>query len=189
MQVTALALVLALTSTGAPLVDGVRAVPPNAYECPALPGDGAGDDGQGPRWDAPLPSVVTRWTQLVCDAFNATCAPWVVDDALHIIACESVGDPDAYNGVTGVTGLFQMHPGWLDKLDDLGYSGCQRVRPARQRRPRRLAVEGNGRVVPLGLQTVNGADPWLIILMAVLTFLLVIVIGVVISLWRHEDHE
>lgn len=41
----------------------------------------------------------------------------------------------------------------------------------------------------LGLPTVNGADPWLIVLMAVLTFLLVIVIGVIVSIVRHEDHD
>ena len=39
------------------------------------------------------------------------------------------------------------------------------------------------------MPTVNGADPWLIILGAVLTFLLVVTIGIIISLWRHEDHE
>ena len=49
MQVTALALTIALgvggLASGAPLVDGVRAVPENDYVCPALPGDGAGDNG------------------------------------------------------------------------------------------------------------------------------------------------
>ena len=44
-------------------------------------------------------------------------------------------------------------------------------------------------MVALALPTVNGADPWLIILGAVLTFLLVVTIGIIISLWRHEDHE
>ena len=104
-------------------MDGVRAVPPNDYECPALPGDGAGDDGQGPRWDAPLPSVVTRWSQLASDAFNATCAPWVLEEALTVAACESVGDPNAYNGSTGVSGLWQIHPLWHHLLDDLGFEG------------------------------------------------------------------
>lgn len=110
-------------SVAGPMIDGVGTVPTNNYECPDLPGDGAGDNGWGPRWNAELPSSVTRWKQLVSDVFNGTCAPWVVDDALHIIACESVGDPDAYNGATGVSGLFQMHPMWHGQLDDLGYSG------------------------------------------------------------------
>lgn len=35
----------------------------------------------------------------------------------------------------------------------------------------------------------NGADPWLIVLMAVLTFLLVITIGIIISIVKHEDHD
>lgn len=39
------------------------------------------------------------------------------------------------------------------------------------------------------LATVNGADPWLIVLMAVLTFLLVITIGIIISIVKHEDHD
>ena len=65
------------------------------------------------------------------DTFNAyPCAPWVVDDALyHIIACESVGDPDAYNGSTGVTGLFQMDDGWFPYLDDVGFKGVSRFDP------------------------------------------------------------
>ena len=95
----------------------------SGYQCPDLPGNGEGSSGGGPRWGATLPSSVTRWTWLVYDAFNAWCAPHVVDDALHIIACESVGDPDAYNGATGVSGLFQMHPLWHGQLDDLGFSG------------------------------------------------------------------
>ena len=193
VQVTALALVLALTSMGAPLVDGVRAVPANDYECPALPGDGAGDNGYGPRWNADLPDSVTRWTQLVSDAFNGTCAPWVVDDALHIIACESVGDPDAYNGSTGVSGSVPDAP--------------RLAVPARGARVRRgvsafdphanaalaawlwKTTGGWSHWACRPMPTVNGADPWLIILMAVLTFALVIVIGIIISIVRHEDHD
>ena len=127
---TALALTIALgLASGAPLVDGVRAVPANDYVCPDLPGDGAGDNGYGPRWNAELPSSVTRWRHLVSDVFNGTCAPWVVDDALHIIACESVGDPDAYNPSTAVTGLFQMDDGWFHMLDDLGFEGVSAFDP------------------------------------------------------------
>lgn len=125
--VTAVVLVLALAA--GPMVDGTQAIPPNGYECPDLPGDGAGDDGSGPRWNAALPSSVTRWRQLVSDVFQAQCAPHVIDDALRIIACESVGDPDAYNGSTGVTGLFQMDDGWFYMLDDLGYEGVSPFDP------------------------------------------------------------
>ena len=119
--VTAVVLVLALAA--GPMVDGTQAIPPNGYECPDLPGDGAGDDGLGPRWNAALPESVTRWTWLVRDAFNATCAPWVTDDALHILACESVGDENAYNGATGVSGLFQLAPIWHSQKDALGFTG------------------------------------------------------------------
>ena len=125
---TALILTIALAS-GAPLVDGVRAVPANDYVCPDLPGDGAGDNGYGPRWNAELPSSVTRWYHLVAGAFQAHCAPWVVEDALRIIACESVGDPDAFNPSTAVTGLFQMAPMWHDQLDDLGFDGVSAFDP------------------------------------------------------------
>ena len=31
---------------------------------------------------------------------------------LRIMACESKGDPRAFNGRTGVKGLFQIHPLW-----------------------------------------------------------------------------
>ena len=122
----ALTVVLSLVP---PLIDGGTAVPSNDYQCPDLPGDGAGDNGWGPRWNAPLPPAVTRWEQLVADAFNATCAPWVTEDALRIIACESVGDPDAYNGSTGVSGLFQMHPIWHNQLPALGYTGVSPFDP------------------------------------------------------------
>jgi hypothetical protein len=115
--------VIALALLAGPLVDGTQAIPENDYVCPDLPGDGEGSSGGGPRWNAELPPDVTRWKWLVSDAFNATCAPWVVDDALHVIACESVGDPDAYNGITGVSGLFQMHPIWHGQLGDLGFHG------------------------------------------------------------------
>lgn len=132
MSVTAVTLFVALalgTTPGTPRIDGVTAVPPNSYECPDLPGDGAGDDGSGPRWNADLPAEVTRWTWLVRDVFNSTCAPWVTEDALRIIACESVGDPDAYNPSTGVSGLFQMAPGWFGMLDDLGFEGVSPFDP------------------------------------------------------------
>ena len=124
-----MAVVLAILLLGAPMIDGLEPVPANDYVCPSLPGDGAGDNGYGPRWNAELPPEVTRWRQLVVDAFQAHCAPWVVDDALHIIACESVGDPDAFNGSTGVTGLFQMDDGWFGQLPALGFTGISPFDP------------------------------------------------------------
>ena len=79
--------------------------------CPSGPGENAGDNGYGPRWNAELPESVTQWTSLVRKHF---CTDWGVSDALTIIACESVGDENAYNPSTGVSGLFQIHPGWFD---------------------------------------------------------------------------
>jgi soluble lytic murein transglycosylase-like protein len=35
---------------------------------------------------------------------------WPVDTALRVIACESLGDPDAVNPSSGASGLFQVMP-------------------------------------------------------------------------------
>ena len=54
--------------------------------CPSGPGENAGDNGYGPRWNAELPESVTQWTSLVRKHF---CTDWGVSDALTIIACET----------------------------------------------------------------------------------------------------
>ena len=50
---------------------------------------------------------VEQWRGLV-----AAYPLWDVDRMLRIMACESGGNPNAYNGSTGVAGLFQIHPLW-----------------------------------------------------------------------------
>lgn len=50
---------------------------------------------------------VEQWRGLV-----AAYPLWDVDRMLRIMNCESGGSPTAYNGVTGVAGLFQIHPLW-----------------------------------------------------------------------------
>ena len=39
------------------------------------------------------------------------------------------------------------------------------------------------------METVNGSSPWLWILAAVLVFCLVVMIGIIVSIIRHEDHD
>ncbi len=52
-------------------------------------------------------SNVEQWRNLV-----AAYTGWDVDRMLRIMSCESGGNPNAYNGATGVAGLFQIHPLW-----------------------------------------------------------------------------
>lgn len=85
---------------------------------------GAGDDdddGDGggvvtttttspPPDDDPPPGItpeVERWRSTVAAHFPAA----RVDEALLIIQCESLGDPDAVNAFSGASGLFQFLPG------------------------------------------------------------------------------
>lgn len=55
----------------------------------------------------PIKPAVERWRPLVAAYF----APIMVDQALSIIQCESLGDPNAYNPYSGASGLFQFLPG------------------------------------------------------------------------------
>ncbi|MDH4119952.1 MAG: transglycosylase SLT domain-containing protein [Acidimicrobiia bacterium] len=54
-----------------------------------------------------LKPQVERWRSLVAAYFPAG----LVDEALQIIQCESLGDPDAVNPYSGAAGLFQFIPG------------------------------------------------------------------------------
>lgn len=48
----------------------------------------------------------------------------MVEPALRIIQCESLGDPDAYNPYSGASGLFQFLPGtWAVIAPKAGFSG------------------------------------------------------------------
>lgn len=80
--------------------------------------DGDGGDGGGvvtttttsPPPDDPPPGIrpeVERWRSTVAAYFPAA----RVDEALLIIQCESLGDPDAVNAFSGAAGLFQFLPG------------------------------------------------------------------------------
>ncbi|HSL27135.1 MAG TPA: transglycosylase SLT domain-containing protein [Acidimicrobiia bacterium] len=73
-----------------------------------------------------LKPAVERWRPLVSAHFMAA----LVDQALSVIQCESLGDPDAYNPYSGAAGLFQFLPGtWAVTSVKAGYSGASPFDP------------------------------------------------------------
>jgi hypothetical protein len=67
------------------------------------------------------PPEVEQWRGLVSDHFPSN----RVEEALHIMWCESHGDPDAYNPYSGASGLFQFIPStWASASASAGYSGA-----------------------------------------------------------------
>jgi len=72
------------------------------------------------------PPEVEQWRGLVSDHFPSS----RVDEALHIMWCESQGDPDAYNPYSGASGLFQFIPStWASASVSAGYSGASAFDP------------------------------------------------------------
>ena len=54
----------------------------------------------------------------------------MVDQALSIIQCESLGDANAYNPYSGASGLFQFLPGtWAVTSGKAGFSGASAFDP------------------------------------------------------------
>jgi septal ring factor EnvC (AmiA/AmiB activator) len=79
------------------------------------------DDGGGGGGDFDFPPAVERWRSLVAAYFPGS----RVDEALAIIDCESLGDPDAYNPYSGASGLFQFLPAtWASTSPKAGFSGA-----------------------------------------------------------------
>jgi soluble lytic murein transglycosylase-like protein len=53
-----------------------------------------------------------------------------VDEALAILQCESLGDPDAYNPYSGASGLFQFLPStWASTSPKAGFAGAGAFEP------------------------------------------------------------
>lgn len=68
----------------------------------------------------PIKPAVEQWRSLVASYFS----PAMVDQALSIIQCESLGDPNAYNPYSGASGLFQFIPGtWAVTSVKAGFGG------------------------------------------------------------------
>lgn len=74
------------------------------------------DGGGGGNWD--FPAAVEGWRDQVADYFPGS----RVDQALRIIQCESLGDPNAYNPFSGASGLFQFLPStWASTAPKAGF--------------------------------------------------------------------
>ena len=67
--------------------------------------------------DYTFPDAVERWRPLVVGHFEAE----DVHMMLHILDCESNGDPNIHNPTSRTTGLFQHHPKyWHDRAQKAG---------------------------------------------------------------------
>jgi soluble lytic murein transglycosylase-like protein len=70
--------------------------------------------------------VIEQWRSLVAAYFPAS----RVDEALAILQCESLGDPDAYNPYSGASGLFQFLPStWASTSPKAGFAGAGAFEP------------------------------------------------------------
>jgi len=101
--------------------------PPSAPSTTAPPGEttstGSGGGGQI-DWD--FPPVIEQWRPLVATYFPSS----RVDEALAILQCESLGDPDAYNPYSGASGLYQFLPStWASTSPKAGFSSASPFDP------------------------------------------------------------
>ncbi len=73
-----------------------------------------------------FPPAVEQWRGLVSQYFPAS----RVDEALRIIQCESLGDPNAYNPYSGASGLFQFIPStWATTAPKAGFPNASPFDP------------------------------------------------------------
>lgn len=73
-----------------------------------------------------MPESVERWRGLVAKHFP----PNAVDDALKVMYCESAGNPQAKNPVSGASGLFQHLPKyWQERSYRAGVGGADIMNP------------------------------------------------------------
>jgi peptidoglycan hydrolase CwlO-like protein len=85
------------------------------------------DPGGGGEYPWSPPPEVEQWRGLVAQHFPSN----RVDEALHIMWCESRGDPEAYNPYSGASGLFQFIPStWASASVSAGYPGASAFDPA-----------------------------------------------------------
>jgi len=78
---------------------------------------GGGGSGEGT-----FPAAIERWRDEVSQFFPSS----RVNEALAIIECESLGDPDAYNPYSGAAGLFQFLPStWAVTAPKAGFGGAE----------------------------------------------------------------
>lgn len=74
---------------------------------PPAPGQPTTTTTTTPRERPALYAAVEAWRPLVAAHFAAD----LVDDAMYLMQCESLGDPEAVNPYSGASGLFQFMPG------------------------------------------------------------------------------
>ncbi len=102
-----------------------------------------------PPSEAPtIKPEVERWRSLVAAHFPAD----LVNDALLIMQCESLGDPSAVNPYSGASGLYQFLPGtWAVASVGAGYADVSVFDP-----------EANiaGAAWLAGYYQANGSSPW-----------------------------
>lgn len=80
--------------------------------------------GGGGGWV--FPPAVEQWRSLVASYFPSH----RVDEALRIMECESLGDPNAYNPYSGASGLFQFIPStWAATAPQAGFPGASPFDP------------------------------------------------------------
>lgn len=96
--------------------------PSSTTTTPTAPASGAppvtDNGGGGGSWD--FPPAVEQWRSIAQQHFPSA----RVDEALRIIQCESLGDPDAYNPYSGASGLFQFIPStWASAAPKAGFAG------------------------------------------------------------------
>jgi hypothetical protein len=97
---------------------------PTTTTAPPPPTTTTGNGGGGGTWE--FPPLVERWRSLVAAYFPGN----RVDEALAIIECESLGDPDAYNPYAGASGLFQfLAATWASTSPKAGFSGASPFDP------------------------------------------------------------
>ena len=78
--------------------------------------------GGGGSGEVTFPAAIERWRDEVSRFFPSS----RVNEALAIIECESLGDPDAYNPYSGAAGLFQFLPStWAATAPRAGFEGVE----------------------------------------------------------------
>jgi hypothetical protein len=112
------------TTTTTP--DGPDTTDPPSTTAPptTAPPTTTGDGGGGGDWD--FPPAVERWRDLVSQYFPSN----RVEEALKILQCESLGDPEAYNPFSGAAGLFQFLPStWASTAPQAGFPDADAFDP------------------------------------------------------------
>lgn len=112
------------TTTTGPSATTKTTNPSSATTTSSLATTTTSGGGSGYPWTPP--PAVEQWRGLVSQHFPAN----RVDEALHIMWCESRGDPEAYNPYSGASGLFQFIPStWATTSPAAGYAGASPFDP------------------------------------------------------------